>query len=58
MRRYFAEWVGVVFMASIVLIILLLGRGGMALLLMIALGTAAVTGTIWQRRRELHRGRP
>ena len=57
MRRYFAEWVGVAFMASIVLIILLPGRGGMALLLMIALAAAAVAGTIWQRRRELRRGR-
>jgi len=57
MRRYFAEWVGVIFAASIVLIILLPGRGGTALLLAIALGTAAVTGTIWQRRREMRRGR-
>ena len=55
MRRYFAEWVGAVFIASILLIFLLAGQGGTALLLAIGLGTAGIMGTIWQRRRELRR---
>ena len=58
MRRYFAEWVGVVFVGSILLIFLLAGQGGTALFLAIGLGAAGVIGTIWQRRRELRRGRP
>jgi hypothetical protein len=58
MRRHFAEIVGVIFAASILLIFLLIGQGGTALLLAIGLGTAGVLGTIWQRRRELRRGRP
>ena len=57
MRRHFAEVVGLVFAASILLIFLLVGRGGTALLLAIGLGTASVLGTIWQRRHELRRGR-
>ena len=57
MRRHFAEIVGVIFAASILLIFLLIGQGGPALLLAIGLGTAGVLGTIWQRRRELRRGR-
>jgi len=57
MRRHFAEIVGVIFAASILLIFLLIGQGGTALLLAIGLGTAGVLGTIWQRRRELRRGR-
>ena len=58
MRQYFAEWVGVVFIASILLIFLLVAQGGTALLLGIGLVAASVMGTIWQRRRELRRGRP
>jgi len=58
MRRHFAEVVGLVFAASIMLIFLLVGQGGTALLLAIGLGAAGITGTIWQRRRELRRGRP
>jgi hypothetical protein len=58
MRRYFAEWVGVIFAASILLVFLFAGPSGTVLLLAIGLGAAGVTGTVWQRRRELRRGRP
>ena len=57
MRRYFAEWVGVVFVGSILLVFLLAGEGGVALLLAVGLGAVCVAGTIWQRRRELRRRR-
>jgi len=57
MRQYFAELTGLVFIASILLAFLLLVQGGTALLLGIALVAAAIGGTVWQRRRELRRGR-
>ena len=57
MRRHFAEVTGLVFIASILLAFLLLVRGGTALLLGIALVASAIGGTVWQRRRELRRGR-
>ena len=57
MTRHFAEIVGLVFAASVLLIFLLAGQGGMALLLAIGLGAVGIAGTIWQRRRELRRGR-
>ena len=57
MRRHFAEIVGVIFAASVFLILLLPGQGGVALLIAIGLSAVVIAATIWQRRRELRRGR-
>jgi hypothetical protein len=52
-RQHFPEIVGVIFAAAVLLVLLMAGEGGKALLAAIILGTAGVLAVMYARRRQL-----
>jgi hypothetical protein len=52
-RQHFPEIVGVIFAAAVLLVLLMAGEGGKALLAAIVLGTAGVLAVMYARRRQL-----